>query len=867
VSRLESDPDEVILLFRDLLIRVTSFFRDQETFEALQATVVPRLFDNKNADGTVRIWVPGCATGEEAYSLAILLREHMDSLRGVPKVQIFATDIDEAAISTARVGCYPATLLEGLSSERRERFFRASQGTFVVSKDIRELCTFSMHNLVSDRPFSRMDLVSCRNLLIYMDGALQDAVLPLFHYSLVPRGLLLLGGAETAARHESLFETLDKTHRIFRRRDARSPPLNLQFYRPALAPPVPFSHAEQMRLLKRGGILPPAGGAQVEKFAVESGASAEPSNPPPSERSGFFRRIAPNATRLHKVEQRLVGTQEELQSLREEHQTALEELRSTNEELHSVNEEMQSANEELETSKEELQSLNEELQTVNLRLTEKVNELNQSNNDLRNLFESTEIATVFLDRHLIIRSFTPAIATLYNLIPSDAGRPLTDIVSRLGYERIREDVAQVLETLEPLERQVASVDHSAHYVMRILPYREPDSTVSGALVTFVDVTNIVRAEMALRDADVRKDLFLATLSHELRNPLAPIRTAAHILQSSDLAPQTLARAQQIISRQVTHMSSLLDDLLDVSRITRGAVALKKQYVDLEALMGAAVEEVEPTIHAKGHTLSLQLEAKALIIEADPVRLTQVLSNLLTNAAKYTEPGGLITLGSRLEAHALLLYVRDSGIGLTARALKEVFDMFTRVSADTDRSEGGLGIGLSLARGLVELHGGQIEARSLGLGQGSEFIISLPREIVVDNPAQIAEPLDGASNSRQRSVLIADDNKDAAETLGMFLGLAGHVVHVVHSGTQTLETAESVRPEVIVLDIGMPDLNGYQVAEKIRAEAWGANVKLIAVTGWGQDEDKRAALAAGFDHHLTKPIDPQQLERLFMLPGS
>ena len=251
----------------------------------------------------------------------------------------------------------------------------------------------------------------------------------------------------------------------------------------------------------------------------------------------------PSADNVVLLQGALLNTCEELQSLLEEHQTALEELRSSNEELHSVNEEMQSTNEELETSKEELQSLNEELHTVNVRLTEKLDELAEANSDLRNLFDSTEIATIFLDRHLIVRSFTHAIGSLYNLIPSDQGRPLTDIVSRLNYHGLREDVAFVLSTLDPLERRVTRSDRSLHYIMRILPYREPDSTVSGVIVTFVDVTSIVQAEAALVEADVRKDIFLATLSHELRNPLAPIRTAVQVLQATNLPPsEVLARA-------------------------------------------------------------------------------------------------------------------------------------------------------------------------------------------------------------------------------------------------------------------------------------------------------------------------------------
>ena len=869
VERLRVDHAEVVVLFRDLLIRVTSFFRDEEIFETLEAKVIPRLFANKTADHRARIWIPGCATGEEAYSLAILLREHMDTLTIVPKVQIFATDIDESAIGIARLGRYPTTLVTGLSEERRERFFHAFQGGYVVSKEIRDLCTFSAHNLVRDPPFSRMDLVSCRNLLIYLENELQSAIIPIFHYALVPGGILLLGGSESAAQHSDLFEPLDKAARIYLRRDVASPPLHLGLQIPNLQSRLSavdravFVSAGDSAAMRQRGSPPPNSVEGAPTYAAPRGEKA--AAVATSAESGirrFLRGWFSSGSDPARLQHDLSVADEQLYALAEEHQTALEELRSTNEELHSVNEELQSTNEELETSKEELQSLNEELHTVNLRLTEKVEELAATNSDLRNLFESTEIATVFLDRHLIVRSFTPAIATLYNLIPSDQGRPLTDIVSRLDYDHLREDIGQVLSTLEPLERRIARADRSMHYIMRILPYREPDSTVTGVLVTFVDVTSIVKAEAALLEADVRKDVFLATLSHELRNPLAPIRTAARLLQASNLKPEQLAHAQAIIARQVTHMSSLLDDLLDVSRITRGAFLLKKSYVDIKDLLDSAIEAAQPVIDAKRHTLRIDCPSDNVTLEVDPVRLTQVVSNLLTNAAKYTRPGGLITLGCRLESHGIVLFVRDSGLGIAPEMLGRVFDMFTRVDSDAARSEGGLGIGLALAKGLIELHGGRIEARSAGLGQGSEFVISLPRSLFVEGRKQSASREHDGSSAPPRRILIADDNRDGAETLKIYMQMQGHEAHLAYTGAEALAVAASVRPEIGVIDIGLPDMTGYEIAERIRHEAWGDKVTLIALTGWGQDADKRRAIAAGFDHHCTKPIDPGDLERLF-----
>jgi signal transduction histidine kinase/CheY-like chemotaxis protein len=374
------------------------------------------------------------------------------------------------------------------------------------------------------------------------------------------------------------------------------------------------------------------------------------------------------------------------------------------------------------------------------------------------------------------------------------------------------------------------------------------------------------AESALAEADMRKHVFLATLSHELRNPLAPIRTAARLLECAHLDSTQVARAQSIISRQVAHLSSLLDDLLDVARITRGAFLLKKACVGIETLMEAAVEAVQAGVEAKHHTLRVERHCAQVVVEVDPIRLTQVISNLLSNAVKYTPPGGLITLGCRPESHAVVIFVRDTGVGLAAEMLTTVFDMFTRIESGPDRTEGGLGIGLALAKGLAELHGGHLEAKSAGLGQGSEFMVSLPSSLLVEKPERTPASRHLSPNQPPRRILIADDNRDGAETLGLYMEMRGHEVHVAYTGTEALALAAAVKPEVGVIDIGMPDMNGYEVAERIRHEAWGEQVTLIALTGWGQDGDKCRARAAGFDYHCTKPVDPADLERYFTPAG-
>ena len=562
----------------------------------------------------------------------------------------------------------------------------------------------------------------------------------------------------------------------------------------------------------------------------------------------------PSEEAFAQLQNALAQIGEELQSSNEDHATAIEELRVVNEELQSINEEMQSTNEGLETSQENLKA-------TNITLTRKLEELDRANCDLRNLLESTAIATIFLNQDFTIRSFTPAIGPLYNLIPSDQGRPLSDISTRLEYRQLREDVSFVLSTRTPLERRVVRSDSAQHFLVRILPYRELDGAVNGVVVTFVEVTHIVQAEAALMEADARKNVFLATLSHELRNPLAPLRVASRLLGSTELHGDEFKRIQAIITRQVTHMSSLLDDLLDVARITRNEFALKRQLVEVRGLLDGAIEAVRPAIDAKKHLLQVNSPLVQTWLEVDPVRITQVLSNLLSNAARYTPPGGAIYLEARRDPEYLVISVRDTGGGLAAHQIGKVFDMFTRIDANVARAEGGLGIGLALAKGLVELHGGKIRVNSAGKGQGSEFTVRLPRALIVEPPSAQNHPAASASTVPRR-ILIADDNQISAETLNMLLDHAGHEVHLAHSGAQALEVANRVKPDVGILDIGMGDIDGYEVARRLRQEAWAGNLTLIAVTGWGRADDKRCAFEAGFDHHLTKPIDPEQLAPLF-----
>jgi len=366
-------------------------------------------------------------------------------------------------------------------------------------------------------------------------------------------------------------------------------------------------------------------------------------------------------------------------------------------------------------------------------------------------------------------------------------------------------------------------------------------------------------EADLQEADRRKDLFLAVLSHELRNPLAPIRNAAELLGSARLTPSQLRWTQSIIRRQTAHMAALLDDLLDLARITQGKLRLRTQSSSLKNIVEAAVETAQPILEAKGHRLSICIPDDLPLLTVDGVRLAQAVANLLTNAAKYTDVGGCIELTARVE-EALVLTVADNGIGIAADQLGRLFTMFSQASSG-NRSEGGLGIGLALVKGIVELHGGTVEAQSGGVGRGSEFTIRLPltpAAAAAVVPAEMEPPCAPAGRLR---VLIADDNRDAADSLALLLAHDGHEVRTVYSGQAAVALLESFSPEVALLDIGMPDLDGFAVADRIRQRRGTTEVCLIAITGWGQEDDKHRSREAGFAAHLTKPVDPHGVRAL------
>jgi PAS domain S-box-containing protein len=388
-----------------------------------------------------------------------------------------------------------------------------------------------------------------------------------------------------------------------------------------------------------------------------------------------------------------------------------------------------------------------------------------------------------------------------------------------------------------------------------------DGTVLGMTGVMQDITRRKGEEESLREADLRKDEFLATLAHELRNPLAPMRTSLEILGMEGIGPEAEKAARMVMLRQVNQMVALIDDLIDISRISTGRIDLHREPVTLEAVIDGALEISRPLIEARGHTLSVELPECPVHIDVDRTRVAQILSNLLNNAAKYSPQKGRISLSAALAGDGVLVTVRDSGIGIAPEMLSRVFEMFVQVDNRLERAEGGLGVGLTLARRLAELHGGTLEARSAGLGRGSEFTLRLN---TIPAPLAGARPGAQAANAPQsgkRRVLVVDDNVDHAESMATLLRLEGHEAHTAYDGLKAVDAVPAVRPEVVLLDIGMPGLNGYETARRIRARGDAAGIKLIALSGWGQPRDRERSKQAGFDHHLVKPVEPSELRRL------
>ncbi|HEY3597302.1 MAG TPA: CheR family methyltransferase [Paraburkholderia sp.] len=1086
---LKANPEETRALLKDMLIGVTNFFRDREAFEAVEREVITAIYSGKSPDEQVRAWVAGCSTGEEAYSLAMLLSEPVPVVSEVAGIQVFATDIDERAIETARAGRYLESILTDVPPSRLRQFFTHARGVYTINKSLREKILFAAHNILRDPPFSQLDMVSCRNLLIYLDRSVQRQVLQTFHFALRPGGFLFLGTSESAEIAEDLFATVDKKNRIFRAKitagRARGAPSLPAAGRSALPAPIDipktpirpatFSLASlHQRVIEHfsppsvlvdrdAEILHMSG--QVERFlryvsgepshnllkvvnpdlrielrttlfqALQLGRSATARrvrflrgdtcshvdiavHPFCDDAAGgnvvavFFEEIeeiskgdelagtsaADHGPVITHLEDELRRTKELLQANIEHSNVSNEELKASNEELQAINEELRSATEELETSKEELQSVNEELVTVNTELQSKVEDEARANDDLQNLIASTGIATIFVDRAMRIKRFTAPAVNIFNLIETDLGRPLLDLAHRLNYPELAQDAAAAFESLKVTEREVATNDGD-WFIARLLPYRTLDDRIDGAVLTLIDITARRRAEESARTSEERlklaaittndyaiivqdlngvivswnqgaqgvfgydgseavgqpidliftaedrakgvplaermtalntgradderwhlrkdgkriycsgvmtpittesfkgyakiardltdrksvesqqkvelalerrvraqaesanrqKDEFFAVLSHELKNPLNLIHVKAEMLTRAPTVRDIplVRHAADAILRSVIGQAKIIDDLLDLSRARTGKLTLQLAAVDIASIVRAVSDASAADATASGIALSVAGADRPAVIQADAVRLEQILWNLMRNALKFTPAGGRIDVTLTHEDGFVCVEVADTGHGIAPDFLPRIFDMFTQAHAGPSRDRGGLGIGLSLVRQLTEMHGGEIAAQSAGIGHGARFRLRLPE--VPPSPHLALAPDTGDTGIlKGLRILLVDDSVEGLDGFRALLELEGAHVRAELTGKGALAAASETQFDLVLSDIGMPEMSGYDLIAELRKLPRTASVPAIALTGFGRRKDMVQALHAGFDAHLGKPVSMKAL---------
>ncbi|MEG4029258.1 MULTISPECIES: chemotaxis protein CheB [unclassified Microcoleus] len=957
---LQHTPAEVTALYHDVLIHVTSFFRDPESFHALSSNVFPAIVQDKSPKKPIRIWIAGCSTGEEAYSIAICLLEFLGSRSTNLPIQIYATDISESAIAIARSGFYTQAQVADISPERLNRFFVQVEGGYQIAKPVRELCVFARQNLIADPPFSRMDLITCRNVLIYLGPPLQKKLLPMFHYGLRSAGFLLLGTSETVGDFSEFFALFDKKNKIYTKKQLShwlSMDLNANNYplTPLNHPPLQTEKLDEIEMEKQADRIvlnhyAPVGvvinaASEIVQFRGQTNAYLEPApgrasfsllrmakeglrvelrtaiqqasqQKQPIARAGLqvkegeiIRQIRINVIpfqagavaknyflvlfqeespisampaantddgrvnsdpsqgetqEIARLLQELKTTREHLGAIVQEHQAANQDLRAANEEILSSNEELQSMNEELETAKEEIQATNEELNTINDELQRRNLESTQVSNDLENLLASINIPILMVGGDLRIRRFTPAIERLFNLISTDVGRSLSDITHKLIVPDLEQLILEVIRTLNLKVQEVQDRD-GRWYDLHIRPYRTIDNKIDGAVVMLVDINELklsaqqlteaknyaetivetVREPLLVLDLNLQaitanrcfyetfqvmpiqieqqsifelgnrqwnipklrslleeilagseefkdfeveddfeqighkimllngrkmppigdtqmillaiediteqkqleterslrmqeqagrvaaesanrvKDEFLSILSHELRTPLNAMIGWAQLLRLKKFDEAKTEEALKTIERSAKAQNQLIDDILDVSRITTGQFRLNPSEIDLNPLLENAIAVVRLAAEAKNLQVEWRLSPLKTSVLGDPSRLQQVVWNLLSNAIKFTPAGGRIDIALDYIEGMAQIQVSDTGKGIHPDFLPYVFDRFRQADSSYSRRDSGLGLGLSIVRHLVELHGGTVTATSPGEGQGATFTVRLP----------------------------------------------------------------------------------------------------------------------------------------------
>jgi|HubBroStandDraft_1064217.scaffolds.fasta_scaffold00095_31 two-component system CheB/CheR fusion protein len=949
---LHSDPGELERLAKDLLINITNFFRDPKIFDLLAGTIVPEQVLSHDPEQPIRIWIAGCSTGEETYSLAIVFREAMAASKRNLKLQVFASDVDTDAVNIAREGLYPETIAEHVSPERLGRFFTKEGSFYRVTPELRGAVVFTVQDVLADPPFSRLDMVSCRNLLIYLQPEAQAKVLSLFHFALRDDGLLLLGSAESVGNFDPRFKVVSKAARLYRhlgrarpgelgfsmaagegvRVPARSGQgmgvsrqlalaelcrrLVVESYAPAgvlinskheclysvgptdrylrVAPGQPSHDLLAMARPSLRSKLTSAiqQASQSRARAVIGGARAgRDADAPPfriealpvqsegedlllvcfidepvadSKREG----VAPpeDLPRIAELERELDATRIDLERAIRDLELTSEEQMAINEEALSVNEEYQSTNEELLTSKEELQSVNEELTALNSQLHETLDRQRTASNDLQNILYSTNVATLFLDRGLNIRFFTPAIKSLFSIIPGDIGRPLADLSSLAPDGALLGDARAILRNADPIEREIEGQD-GAWYGRRILPYRTQDGGIEGVVITFVDITERKRSADALEAAkrqaelaNLAKSRFLAAASHDLRQPLQTLALLQGLLAKNVEGE----RAQKLIARldeTLGAMTGMLNTLLDMNQIEAGTVQAELVAFPINDLLDRLRDEF--TYHAQAQRLTLRVMPCTLTVYSDPRLLEQMLRNLLSNALKYTKRGRVL-LGCRRRGGVVAVEVWDTGVGIPEAEHQAIFEEYHQLDNAARNRSRGLGLGLSIVQRLGRLLGLRIGLRSRP-GKGSVFAIEVPTLASILAP-HAEPPREGQGElsvgvvRQTGAILIVEDDPELRELLDLMLRPEGHRVETASDGEEAMELVANgaINPDLVLADFNLTrGMNGLQLTRQLR-ERLHREVPVIILTGDISTATLRD-IALARCVQLNKPVKPAELK--------
>lgn len=950
LEMLENSEEERQNLVRDLLINVTSFFRDGKVFDFLRDTIIPDILHAKAAHGAVRVWVAGCSTGEEAYSLAILFLELIQSMGLRLQFQMFASDADGEAVAIARDGHYSHEATKSLPTDLLEKYFVRDDNGYTVTTQLRGAVVFTVQNVLSDPPFSRIDLISCRNLLIYLEADAQAKVLSLFRFALRENGILLVGKSETVGGMDDRFKLISETERVYRR---IGPPVfgDLNF---GVAPGgnvrIPSSlgkvtsasrHsalADAVAQVLLGSYVPAAilvnrkyeylysigptarflriasGPASHDLFAMtpkaihnkirsaihratrdqkpfvaknakldSNGAHIEFSihvEPLFSQGEELFlicfvedaaqanrvvrsqKSSTTDASPITELEFELEETRAELQGAIRNLEIASEEQKQITAEALSLNEEYQSTNEELVTSKEELQSLNEELTALNNQLHEALERQRAVSNDLQNVLYSTDVPTLFLDASLRIRFFTPATRSVFKIISSDVGRPLSDLSGFDGDITLQVDAMATLQDGNTIDREIGGPD-GRWYVRRVKPYRGESETVDGVVITFIDMSaqkQVAESREAAKKSAERateaKSQFLSAASHDLRQPLQTLKLLQGLLEKSVGEGQARTFVQRM-EETLSSMLGILNSVLDINQIEAGMVEPQIVSFAIGDLLGRLFKEFYYPAQAAG--LQLHVVPSSLAVRTDPRLFEQIVRNLLSNALKYTTSGKIL-VGCRRRGTKVRFEVWDTGIGIPENHIEDVFQEYLQLDAPAGTEDRGLGLGLSIVKRLSELLELRVVVQSR-LHKGSAFMIEIDHapagEPLVPLPAPVDDHSNQAATLSRASVLIVEDENGMRDLLKMGLEQTGYVVAATSTAAEALAIVRGLQftPDVILADYNLPTGgNGIAAIGDIR-QALRRNVPALILTG----DISSKALRAFAQHEIPYLHKPAKLK--------